>query len=249
MTGENGCGRIAVHLNSPLEEIMARSGGSGKAATASLVAALVGLWPIYFIAAIWFLGQIGAGGGEFSLAPRDTTRNVTLLVAALGAAVVLDGVALFLAVRVWRRRARGKGRATAAFVLAVVSVVIIAALAAFTLILRSQLGGGAKDLSREQRIAKCRNNQANIATALGPEMWGYDHPDGKPEDLKKLDLSPGGDLVNSDSGVAYINDPSVLICPLDKNNKGPDYAVDVTPEGEIKVRCIYPPGVKEGHNP
>jgi len=227
---------------------MTLKGGSSKAATASLLAALVGLWPVYFLVILWALGRWGGEGGAFSLDPRDTSRNVQALLVGLGAALVLDALAIFLALRTLGRKAAGKGRAVAGLALGILGVLVLAALLAAGLMVRNQLGGKGK-MTQQQEIDKCRGNQRTIATALGPEMWGYDHPDAKPEDLKKLDLSPKGDLSESDTGIAYINDATVLNCPADKDLNDVDYAVDVTPEGAIKVRCIDPKGIKDGHNP
>jgi hypothetical protein len=224
------------------------SGVSKKKATAMLAAGAVGLWPIAFIALMWALAQWGGAGGEFSLAPRETTRNVVVLVAALAATLALDAGVIFFGVRAFRRGAAGRGRALAGSVMAACGALAILIIVGFGIAVSWILGGGDGKSTREDRIKKCRLNQETIAIMLGPEMWGFYHPDAKPSDLEKLDLSPRGDLVEPEDGPAYTTDPSVFDCPADDDKDDVDYAVYITPEGEVKVMCVDPEGIKEGHN-
>jgi hypothetical protein len=220
-----------------------------KKRTAVLIAGVIGVWPILFILIMWALAQWGGAPGEFSLAPRETTRNVVVLVAALAATLVLDAGTIFFGIRALKRPV-GRGRAVAGLVLAGLGALAILLLLGAGIALSIIFGrGGDGELSLEERVKKCRSNQGKIAIMLGPEMWGFDHPDGRPEDLKELNLSPKGDLVKPEEGPAYTTDPTIFFCPADDNEDDVDYAVDITPEGEIKVRCINQAGIKEGHNP
>lgn len=221
---------------------------SRKRPTAILFAGLVGLWPILFILVMWALAQWGGGEAEFSLAPRETGRNVVVLIVALGATLALDVGAIVFGIRAIRRGA-ARARAFAGVVMAAVGALAVVLLLIVGIALSVMFGrGGGDKLSPEERVKKCGSNQDKIAIMLGPEMWGFDHPDAKPEDLKELDLSPGGDLVKPEDGTAYTTDPTILDCPADDDEDDVDYAVDITPEGEIRVRCIDPEGMKEGHN-
>lgn len=225
------------------------SAARGKRPTAILVAGLVGLWPVLFILIMWALAQWGGAPGEFSLAPRETTRNVIVLIVALAATLVLEVGTVVVGVRALKRRV-GRGRAVAGVVLAGVGALAILLLLGAGIALSIIFGrGGDGKLSLEERVKKCRSNQGKIAIMLGPEMWGFDHPDSRPENLKELDLSPEGDLVKPEDGPAYTTDPTVFDCPADDDEGDVDYAVSITPEGEIEVRCIDPAGIKEGHNP
>lgn len=220
-----------------------------KRPTAVLIAGVIGLWPILFILIMWALAQWGGAPGEFSLAPRETARNVVVLVAALAATLVLDVGTVVVGIRALKRPV-GRGRAVAGLVLAGLGALAILLVLGAGVALSVMFGrGGDGKLSSEERVKKCGSNQGEIAIMLGPEMWGFDHPDGRPEDLKKLNLSPKGDLVKPEEGPAYTTDPTVFDCPADDDEDDVDYAVDITPEGEIKVRCIDPTGIKEGHNP
>jgi hypothetical protein len=222
---------------------------SKKRATAILAAGAFGLWPIIFIAVIWALAQWGGAGGEFSLAPRETTRNVVMLLAALAVTLAGDVAVIIFALRALRRRAPGRGRAVVGMVMAACGALAILAVVGFGLAISMILGGrGGDKLTREDRIKKCRSNQETIAIMLGPEMWGFYHPDAKPSDLGELDLSPQGDLVEPEDGPAYTTEPTVFDCPADDDEEDVDYAVYLTPEGEIKVTCVDPAGIKEGHN-
>ena len=228
---------------------MGGSGGGRKGGTASLTMALVGLWPIVGAAVLWALTQWGGGESDFTLDPRDTSRNVLILGILLAATFASNVAALVIGLRGLWKGAAARGRAVAGVILAAVGTLFLAAVFTFALVVRSMLpAGGGDKLTRDQRLVKCRGNQKNIATMLGPEMWGFDHPDAKPEDLKKLDLSPAGELIHNDTGIAYTTDPSILNCPADKDRTDVDYAVEITPEGQVKVRCIDRAGVKEGHN-
>ncbi len=219
-----------------------------KKPTVVLIAGLVGLWPILFILITWALAQWGGAPGEFSLAPRETTRNVVVLAVALAATLVLDAAVVVVGLRTLKRRV-GRGRLIAGVVTAAAGALAILLLFAAGIVLSIVFGRGGDDkLSREERIKKCRANQAQIEIILGPEMWGFDHPEAKAEDLKKLNLSPEGDLVEPEEGPAYTTDPAIFDCPADDDEKDVDYAVDITPEGEVRVRCIDPEGIKEGHN-
>jgi hypothetical protein len=220
-----------------------------KRATAILAFGIVGLWPIVFIAIMWALAQWGGAGGEFSLAPRETMRNVVILVVALAVTLALDVGVIVFALRALRRKRPGRGRALAGMVMAACGTLAILAVVGFGIAISLILGGGGDDkLSKEERVRKCRSNQEKIAIMLGPEMWGFDHPDAKPSDLEELDLSPRGDLVEPEDGPAYTTDPSVFDCPADDDADDVDYAVYITPEGEVKVTCVDPEGIKEGHN-
>jgi hypothetical protein len=224
------------------------SARSKKRATAILVVGAVGLWPILFIVIMWALAQWGGPGGEFSLAPRETTRNVVVLVVALAVTLVLDVGAIVFALRALKKKWAGRGRAVAGMVMAACGALAILVVVGFGIALSLILGGGGDKLSKEDRIKKCRSNQEKIAIMLGPEMWGFDHPGAKLSELEELDLSPQGDLVEPEDGPAYTTDPSVFDCPADNDETDVDYAVYVTPEGEIKVMCVDPEGIKEGHN-
>lgn len=220
-----------------------------KRPTAILCAGLVGLWPIVFILVMWALAQWGGGEAEFSLAPRETGRNVVVLIVALAATLALDVGAVVFGIKAIRRRP-GRARVVAGVVTAAIGALAVVLLLIVGVALSVMFGrpGGDK-LSVEERVKKCVSNQEKIAIMLGPEMWGFDHPGTKPEDLKALDLSPHGDLVKPEDGPAYTTDPTVLDCPADDDEDDVDYAVDITPQGEVKVRCIDPEGIKEGHNP
>jgi hypothetical protein len=220
-----------------------------KKPTAVLIAGLVCLWPILFILIMWALAQWGGAPGEFSLAPRGTTRNVVVLVVALAATLLLDAAVVVVGLRTLKRRV-GRGRLIAGVVMAAAGALAILLLVAAGIALSVVFGrGGDGKLSREERVKRCRANQEQIEIMLGPEMWGFDHPEAKAEDLKKLNLSPEGDLVEPEDGPAYTTDPTIFDCPADDDEKDVDYAVDITPEGEVRVRCIDPKGIKEGHNP
>jgi len=236
-------------MNSPAR------GGSRTGATWSLIAALVGLWPVVAFGAWVVISRFSSGGGgEFSLDPRDTTKNVTLLGVGFAVAFVAAVTAVVTGLINSRKGKAARGRAIAGMILGGVGVLVFAAMAVGFFaagggaLVAAGTGGGKSKMTKAERITKCRINQKNIAIMLGPEMWGFDHPGAKPDDLKKLDLSPHGDLIQNDSGIAYTTDPGVLQCPSDDNPGGVDYAVEVTPEGEIKVHCINAKGVKEGHN-
>jgi len=86
---------------------------SKKRTTAILALGAVGLWPILFIALMWALAQWGGAGGEFSLAPRETMRNVVILVVALGVTLALDVGVIVFALRSLKRKWPGRGRAVA----------------------------------------------------------------------------------------------------------------------------------------
>ncbi len=220
-----------------------------KKPTAVLIAGVIGLWPILFILIMWALAQWGGAPGEFSLAPRETTRNVVVLVVALAATLVLDVGAVVVGIGALKGRV-GRGRALVGLVLAGVGALAILLILGAGIALSVIFGrGGDGELSSEDRVKKCGSNQDKISIMLGPEMWGFDHPDGRPEDLKELNLSPKGDLVKPEEGPAYTTDPTVFDCPADDDENDVDYAVDITPQGEIRVRCIDPAGLKEGHNP
>jgi hypothetical protein len=225
------------------------SAKSKKRATAILAVGAVGLWPILFIIIMWALAQWGGPGGEFSLAPRETMRNVVVLVVALALTFALDVGVVVLALRALKRKWPGRGRAAAGMVMAACGALAILVVVGFGIALSLILGGGGGDkLSKEERVKKCRSNQEKIAIMLGPEMWGFDHPGAKLSELEELDLSPQGDLVEPEDGPAYTTDPSVFDCPADDDEADVDYAVYVTPQGEIKVMCVDPEGIKEGHN-
>jgi hypothetical protein len=232
---------------------MPESGGvSKRSATAVLIAGLVGLWPILFILIIWALMNWGWSEGEFSLAPRDVTRNRVSLAVAIVATLLLDIGAVIFGIRGFVRRVAARGRALAGVIMAAVSVLTIVSVFVFIGILFGfgvMFGARGPDkLTLEQRVEKCRQNQEEIAVMLGPDMWLFDHPGATPEDLKKLDLSPRGDLVEPEDGTAYTTDATVLDCPADDDPDDVDYAVDITPQGEVRVRCVDPAGIREGHN-
>jgi hypothetical protein len=222
---------------------------SKKRATAILAVGAVGLWPIIFIAVMWALAQWGGSGGEFSLAPRETMQNVVILVVALGITLVLDVGVIVFALRLRKRKEPGRGRALAGLIMAACGALAILVVVGFGIALSLIIGGrGDGKMTEEERARKCKSNQEKIAIMLGPDMWGFDHPDAKPSDLKELDLSPHGDLVEPEDGPAYTTDPTVFDCPADDDEDDVDYAVYITPEGEIKVTCVDPEGIKEGHN-
>lgn len=221
------------------------SRGSAKIATLGLIAAVVGLWPLYFFIIVWAWGQWG-GEGEFSLETYDPTRNVVLLAVSFIIAFAAAAAGVVLGIVNLAQRKPGRKRALAGLILGGVGVLITVTVLVLFLILRGSLTRSEKRMTLAQEISKCRSNQRTIEMALGPEMWGYDHPGFKPEDLRKLDLSPKGDLTSGE--VAYINDQAVLDCPADEDPNDVDYAVDVTPEGVIKVHCIDADGIKRGHN-
>jgi hypothetical protein len=233
---------------------MPESGGvSKRGATAVLIAGLVGLWPILFILVIWALMNWGWSEGEFSLAPRDVTRNRVSLAVGIIATLLLDVGAVIFGIRSFVRRVAARGRALAGVIMAAVSALIIVSVFVF---IGTRIGfgvmfgaRGSDELTLEQRVEKCRQNQEEIAIMLGPDMWLYDHPEAKPEELKELDLSPQGDLIEPEDGPAYATDPAILDCPADDDPDDVDYAVDITPQGEVKVRCVDPAGIREGHNP
>jgi len=222
---------------------------SKKRATAILAFGAVGLWPIVFVAIMWALAQWGGSGGEFSLAPRETMRNVVVLVVALAVTLALDiGVVVF-AFRALKRKWAGRGRAIVGMVMAACGALAILVVVGFGIAISLILGGHGDDkLSKEERIKKCGSNQEKIAIMLGPEMWGFDHPGAKLSELEELDLSPRGDLVEPEDGPAYTTDPGVFDCPADDDEDDVDYAVYITPEGEVEVTCVDPEGIKEGHN-
>jgi hypothetical protein len=228
----------------------AESGASPKRATTTLIAGLVGLWPILFALVLWALAQWGAGEGEFSLAPRETMRNVIVLLVALAITLAWNIVVIVGGIRAWRRRVPARGRALAGLIAAAVGALFVSLVLAGGLAIALSLRGrGEHKLSAEEQVKKCRSNQESLAIMLGPEMWGFDHPEAKPEDLKTLDLSPQGDLIEPEDGPAYATDPLLFDCPADDDPPDVDYVVDITPEGEIKIRCIDPDGIKAGHNP
>lgn len=226
------------------------SGTSRKRATLTLIGGLVGLWPILFAFVLWALAQWGGGESEFSLAPRETTRNVVVLVVALAVTWAWNIFIVVAGIRAWRRRVPARGRALAGLVAAVAGVLFVSLILAGGLVIALALRGrGEGKLSAEEQVKKCRSNQESLAIMLGPEMWGFDHPEAKPEDYKELDLSPKGDLIEPEDGPAYATDPLLFDCPADDDAEDVDYVVDITPEGEIKIRCIDPDGIQAGHNP
>ncbi len=211
------------------------------------------MWPILFISIILVLINWGWSEGEFSLAPRDVTRNRVLLAVGITATLLLDIGAVIFGIRSFVRRVAARGRALAGVIMASVSGLTIVSVFVFIGIL---FGFGAMfgtrgrgKLTLEQRVEKCRQNQEEIAIMLGPDMWLFDHPEATPEDLKELDLSPRGDLIEPEDGTAYTTDATVLECPADDDPGNVDYAVDITPQGEVRIRCINPAGIREGHNP
>lgn len=251
MTPALRCGSIKLREKSKNveEKMVEESAVSKKRATAILAVGAVGLWPIVFITIMWALAQWGGTGGEFSLAPRETTRNLVALVVALAVTLALDVGVIVFALRALKRKAAGRGRALVGLAMAACGGLAILMVVGFGIAISSMLGGRGDDkLTTEERVRKCRYGQEKIAIMLGPEMWGFDHPDGKPSDLEELDLSPDGDLVEPEDGPAYTTDPSVFDCPADDDEDDVDYAVYITPEGEIKVTCVDPAGIKEGHN-
>ncbi|MGD8719253.1 MAG: hypothetical protein PVH29_10580 [Candidatus Zixiibacteriota bacterium] len=228
------------------------SAGPKKKTTAVLIAGIVSLWPLYYILVVFALMKWGWSEGEFSLATRDVSTNRIIFLVAIGATLALSIGVIVCGLRAFVRRLAGRGRALAGVIMASASTLIIVTVVILVGVFfgfGNLFGGkGGDKLSAEDRINKCRSNQEKIAVMLGPEMYGFDHPDVRPEELKELDLSPSGDLVNPEDGPAYTTDPTIFDCPADDDPNDVDYVVDVTPNGEIKVRCIDPEGMEEGHN-
>ena len=222
-----------------------------KSSVVSFILGLVGLWPIvFFVVFVLLLVYAGERSAEFSLEPKSTQANRLVLVVAMAASLAVQLTAVVLGIIGRRRTAKGdpgRGLALSAIITGSVGFLFVAAVFSLFLVLSSQFSRDDGELSAGERVVKCMNNQKNIGTALGPDMWGFDHPDMVSEEIAEIDLSPEGDLINNVAGIAYINQGS-LDCPEDDDPGDTDYAVVVNPDGTISVECVDEKGVAAGHN-
>jgi hypothetical protein len=225
--------------------------GKKKSPFVAFILGLVGLWPILYFA-VFVLLLIFAGGrtAEFSLEPTSPQFNRSILLFALGATVLAQVVAIVLGIIARLRTPKGmpgRGFALAAVFTGAVGFLFVAASFVIFLMILAQFAPDDGELSEEERALRCKENQKHIETALGPDMWGFDHPDMTADEVAGLDLSPEGDLINNDTGIIYI-DPEYLDCPADEDPTDMDYSAAVNPDGTISVFCVDDVGVAAGHN-
>lgn len=227
---------------------------SNRKGVIGFILALIGLWPILFfgifLALLIFAGDTPA---EFSLETKNVAVNQTLLLVALGITFIIQIVALVTSILARKGFARGdKGRTLSLWGIVLSSVGIIFFLALVILAIFIKLyvipkppGDDGDDPTAIKEL--CIGNQENIEVAIGPDMWGFDYPDDTPEDIVEINLAPYGDLIENDSGVAYINEGS-LDCPADDDPDDTDYELYIDEEGNVKAKCIDPEGIAQGHN-
>lgn len=217
----------------------------------AFILGLVGLWPIlYFVLFVLLLVFAGERTAEFSLEPKSTQFNRLALTIALGATVLVQVTAVVLGIKTLLRApkgTRGRGFALSAVFAGAVGFFFIAALYVIFLTISARFASDDGELSDEERILKCKENRSHIETALGPDMWGFDHPDMTVNEVAGLDLSPEGDLINNNTGIIYI-DPEYLDCPADEDPTDADYTAVVNADGTISVLCIDGVGAATGHN-
>lgn len=217
----------------------------------SFILGLTGLWPILFFAAfIILLILAGQKTAEFSLEPKSTETNQSILVIALAITAVIQLTAIIVGIitRVRTpRRGPGRGLALTGILTGAIGFLFLVVTSLAYVTVSSKFSQNESELSADERAAKCKNNQKHIEFALGPDMWGYDHPDMTPEEIAKLNLSPHGDLINNDKGILYI-DPEFLDCPEDDDPDDTDYSVVINADGTVSVICIDEAGKAAGHN-
>ncbi len=225
--------------------------GKKKSPFVAFILGLVGLWPIlYFAVFVLLLVFAGERTAEFSLEPRSTQFNRLILAFALGATALVQMTAVVLGIIARLRTpkgTRGRGFALAAVFTGALGFLFIATLFVIFLAISAQFAPDDGELSDEERVLRCKENRKHIETALGPDMWGFDHPDMTVDMVAGLDLSPEGDLINNDTGIIYI-DPEYLDCPADDDLTDADYSAVVNPDGIISVLCIDDVGIAAGHN-
>ncbi len=227
---------------------------SSKKGVAGFILALIGLWPILFfgifLALLIFAGDSSA---EFSLETRNVAVNQTLFLIALAVTFVVQIVALVLCLSAFiniRKTVIRKGLSLLGIILSTLGILFsVLFIVAVLIIIHYFIPKPPGDDGNDPAAIKdqCIGNQENIEVAVGPDMWGFDYPDDTPEDIVKIDLAPYGDLIDNDSGVAYINEGS-LDCPADDDPDDTDYELCINEDGNIKVRCIDPEGIAQGHN-
>jgi hypothetical protein len=222
-----------------------------KSTFVSFILGLVGLWPILFLATfVLLLVLAGERTAEFSLEPRSTQFNRLIFAIALGATALIQIIAVVLGVIARAKTPkgeRGRGFALAAIIISVIGFLFIATIFTLFLVISAQFTRDDGELSAEEKALKCKDNRKHVEMALGPDMWGFDHPDTTPGELTDLDLSPGGDLIHNDTDIIYI-DPEYLDCPEDEDPNDADYSAVVNADGTISVICIDKAGVAAGHN-
>jgi hypothetical protein len=227
---------------------------SNRKGVLGFVLAVIGLWPILFfgifLALLIFAGDTSA---EFSLETKNVALNQTLLLVALGITFIVQIVALVLCILALLNKGKAvipKGLALLGVILSAIgvlfSVLIIIGGLIFAHFFIPKPPGDDGDNPAAIKD-QCIGNQENIEVAVGPDMWGFDYPDDTPEDIVKIDLAPYGDLIDNDSGIAYINEGS-LNCPADDDPDDTDYELYIDEEGNVKARCIDPEGIAQGHN-
>ncbi|MCP4230045.1 MAG: hypothetical protein GY771_07845 [bacterium] len=227
---------------------------SSKKSVLGFVLSLIGLWPILFfgifIALLVFAGDTSS---EFSLETRNVVVNQTLLLIALGITFVIQVVALIFSISARRGSVKGgKGRALSfwGIICSAIGIAFFLALVILGLYIKFYvIPRPTGDDGDEPAIIKeqCIENQGNIEIAIGPGIWGVEAPEDTPEDIVKLDLSPYGDLIETESGIKCINEES-LDCPVDEDPDDTDYELYLNDEGKVKAKCIDPEGIKQGHN-
>jgi len=225
--------------------------GEKKSPFVAFILGLVGLWPILYIAAfVLLLVFAGERTAEFSSEPRGTQLNRSILALALGATVLVQLTAVVLGIIARLRTpkgTRGRGFALVGVFTGGLGFFFVATLFVIYLMISGGFASDDGELSADERVSKCNENRRSVETALGPDMWGFDHPDMTADEIAELDLSPEGDLINNDSGIIYI-DPEYLDCPADEDPTDADYTAVVNPDGTISVLCIDDAGAAAGHN-
>jgi len=218
------------------------------------VLGVIGLWPILFFSIfILLLVFAGDASSEFSLETRNVAVNQMLLLAALGITFIIQIAGLIISILARKKSVRGdKTRALSLWgiICSIIGISFILVLVLLGLYIKFYIipqppgdDGENPDATKELCIA----NQENIEVALGPDMWGFDYPDDTPEDMLELDLSPYGDLIENDSGIAYIDEGS-LDCPADEDPDDTDYELYIDDEGNVRAKCVGPEGIVQGHN-
>jgi hypothetical protein len=225
--------------------------GKKKSPFVAFVLGLVGLWPIlYFAVFVVLLVFAGERTAEFSLEPRSTQFNQLIFAIALGVTALIQIVAVLFGIFARAKipkGERGRGFATAAIIISVIGFLFITTIFTLFLVISAQFARDDGELSDEERVLRCKENRKHIETALGPGMWGFDHPDMTADMVAGLDLSPEGELINNDTGIIYI-DPEYLDCPADDDPTDADYSAVVNPDGTISVLCIDDVGTAAEHN-
>lgn len=225
--------------------------GKKKSPFVAFILGLVGLWPILFLTTfVLLLVLAGERTAEFSLETRSTQFNQLIFAIALGATALIQIIAVVLGVIARAKTPkgeRGRGFASAAIIISVIGFLFIATIFTLFLVISAQFARDDGELSDEERVLRCKENRKHIETALGPDMWGFDHPDMTADMVAGLDLSPEGDLINNDTGIIYI-DPEYLDCPADDDPTDADYSAVVNPDGTISVLCIDDVGTAAEHN-